>query len=71
MTDGFSKTPRGRGRFNPPGKPARYKNVTTTLSDQEFQRLMEWINRQPEPKPRRSEALRELVLSALAISEKP
>jgi hypothetical protein len=42
----------------PFGNPARYKNVITTLSDDEYAQLLAWIEQQPDPKPTRSAALR-------------
>jgi cytochrome c553 len=60
-----------RGVHRRPGiEPGRYNNVTTTLSDEEYAQLLAWIEKQPEPKPTRSEALRAMLQAVLGILEK-
>jgi hypothetical protein len=48
----------------------RYQSVTTRLSDAEFTELPAWMERQPEPKPTRSGALRAMVQTVLGMLEK-
>jgi hypothetical protein len=62
-----SSLARGRGRYRPDGQPGRYNNVTTTLSDEEYARLLAWIDNQPDPKPTRSDAMRGFILAGLGI----
>jgi hypothetical protein len=45
---------------------ARYVSITTTFSDFEARKVMEWIERQ-NPKPNRSTAIRNLVLAGIGL----
>jgi hypothetical protein len=48
----------------------RYNNVVTTLGDDEYAALLAWIEKQPDPKPTRSVAVRAFVLAALGLTDK-
>ena len=53
-----------------PSGTGRYNNVITTLSDDEYAQLLAWIEKQPDPKPTRSVAVRGFVLAALGLMGK-
>jgi hypothetical protein len=53
-----------------PSGTGRYNNVITTLSDEEYAQLLAWIDKQPDPKPTRSVAVRGFVLAALKAAAK-
>jgi hypothetical protein len=55
----------------PLGRPQRDINITTTLSEDEYAQLLAWIEKQPDPKPLRSGAVRRFLLAGLGILEKP
>jgi hypothetical protein len=55
----------------PANRPPRAINVTTTLSNEEYEQLLAWIDEQPNPKPTRAAALRKFVLAGLGMLEQP
>jgi hypothetical protein len=55
----------------PANRPPRIINVTTTLSHEEYEQLLAWIDERPNPEPTRAAALRTFVLAGLGILEQP
>jgi hypothetical protein len=52
----------------PPSKiaNARYVNMSTTLSEAEAARFMDWLERQ-DPRPTKSEAIRGFLLAGIGV----